>query len=525
MSLQPTLNPALPEPSPQLLRTCRLATLAILVLALAWRLLRYALDMPVWGDEAFLGLNLMDRTFLGMLQPLNYTQVAPILFLLAEWLMQHFLGTSEYALRLLPLLAGLAAVALFYRWSRLLLAPLPATIALGFYALGYYTVRHSVEIKPYAFDQLAALAFFLPASMWLLRPEKSRPLWTLALLTPFALAGSYPAVFVAGGIALALLPALYRRASMNAWLAYGLFAALLLGTFLAIFYTVGGGQYDQTSTFMREYWKESFPPHNPLSALVWLIDVHAGNMFAYPVGGNHGGSAATLLLAIAGLIVFIRSRRGPLLILLLAPFALTFIAAALQRYPYGGSARVAQHLAPAICVLAGQGCFWLITTFARQWDRQALAALVAVLLIIGLIGLIRDIAKPYKTLPDQQARAFITQGLQSAAPAAQITVLQPRRKVPVNFQWYLRASHRYIIWPDAEESTLRPSSPATLLLFNFDPALNLAARESQLSHLPPGGKILQQETVHLQIGPVQEGPAFAQRLLWSRFPASSAPTP
>ena len=53
----------------------------VLALGVAWRLARYALRMPLWGDEAALALNLLDRDFAGLLAPLANAQVSPVLFL------------------------------------------------------------------------------------------------------------------------------------------------------------------------------------------------------------------------------------------------------------------------------------------------------------------------------------------------------------------------------------------------------------------------------------------------------------
>lgn len=122
-------------------------TMVILSIGILWRLIRYALRFPVWGDEAALALNLMDRDFGAILQPLNYGQVAPALFLSTEMAMQKFAGASEYALRLIPLISGTLATILFWRWSRLLRDEIVVLFAAGFYALGSYTVRHSVGGK------------------------------------------------------------------------------------------------------------------------------------------------------------------------------------------------------------------------------------------------------------------------------------------------------------------------------------------------------------------------------------------
>src|ERR1019366_2491614 len=44
-------------------------------------ILRYALNLPIWGDEGFLGINILDRSFHDLLRPMEYIQVAPLGFL------------------------------------------------------------------------------------------------------------------------------------------------------------------------------------------------------------------------------------------------------------------------------------------------------------------------------------------------------------------------------------------------------------------------------------------------------------
>src|SRR4051812_46317535 len=85
--------------------TLRRWTLALVLVGVLWRTVRYLLRFPVWGDEAFSCLNLASRDYLGLLRPLEFKQVAPLLFWWGERTAYHLLGTSELALRLLPFLA------------------------------------------------------------------------------------------------------------------------------------------------------------------------------------------------------------------------------------------------------------------------------------------------------------------------------------------------------------------------------------------------------------------------------------
>ena len=59
-------------------------TLAFLLLGALACTVRFGLRFPLWPDDAHFAINLVHRDFAGILQPLEYHQVAPPLFLLAD---------------------------------------------------------------------------------------------------------------------------------------------------------------------------------------------------------------------------------------------------------------------------------------------------------------------------------------------------------------------------------------------------------------------------------------------------------
>src|SRR6478672_2004861 len=97
-----------------------------------WRLVRFAMAFPVWGDEAMTGLNVLERSsYAQMLEPLKYFQVAPVGYLCSlRFVFDHF-GVSDYTARLPALVAGLCALLLYWRWARLLVSPSAALFATG----------------------------------------------------------------------------------------------------------------------------------------------------------------------------------------------------------------------------------------------------------------------------------------------------------------------------------------------------------------------------------------------------------
>jgi Dolichyl-phosphate-mannose-protein mannosyltransferase len=416
----------------------------LLALGVLWRTIRYLCQFPLWGDEAFVCLNFLDRGYWELIQPLRFDQVAPLLFLWTEATMYHLLGSAEWALRLLPFLAGLGSLGLFWRLTWLSLSSRAALFAMGMLAVAYYPVRHSCEVKPYAFDLLMALILLVPAVGFLREPKHSRWLVILTLLIPVVLGLSYPAVFIAAAVSVALLPTVWRQPDFSLRLTFVAFNLLMGSCFLSYYWLAGLGQY---ASMDKHYWEGSFPPAQPVALLTWLCQVHTGNMFAYPIGGHHGGSTLTFVLCCAGACQLWRQRRGELLALAIVPFVLTMLAAAVQRYPYGGSARVAQHLAPGICVLAGTGLAALLQRLpSLRSQRGCSLAACCCLALLGVGGVVRDLLKPYKTDDHRLVRQVVGDLLCRSTGGDQVVVMDPIASTGPTFEWYLRQAGERVAW-------------------------------------------------------------------------------
>jgi hypothetical protein len=497
-------------------RFYRNLALSLLLLGVAWRVLRYLLQFPIWGDEASVCLNLLDRDYLGLTRPLRFIQVAPLLFLWSELTAYRLLGGSEWAMRLMPFLAGLGSLLLFWRLVQRTLTPLAGVIAVGILAVAYYPVRHACEAKPYALDLFMALALLVAATNYLHDPRRPRWLIVLTIFVPISLGTSYPAVFVAGAVSVALLPSVWRCADwrLRGW--YFAYNGLIPLSFLGVYLFAGTGQYASTGGTQNTYWADWFPPSQPLALLQWLARAHTGNMMAYPVGGRDGASVLTLLLVVTGLSYFLHARRWQLLALLLVPFALTFLAAAMHRYPYGGSARVAQHLAPAICMLGGTGAAVALAGVARRFGSERRWGILAcgLLAVIGVAGMTRDWRKPYKTENDQLVRHIIFDVIRQAGPDDQIVVLDTKRCAPASFEWYLRQHGERVAW-DAAVDWDRLQRRGRLWGLSF--CEDDSARSSVAARLMDCKRPMMLTVHHafdLQLGPSDEPPCHGEVFCW-----------
>lgn len=436
-------------------RTLARLALYLVIINLVWRCVRYALGFPIWGDEAFVAMNLLNRGFAGMIAPLEYAQIVPLGFLWGELAVTRVLGISEWALRLLPFLMGLLSMVVFWRWAGKILDTRTALLAVAVFAASYYPVRHATELKPYSGDLLMSLVLIWLGWAVYQRPDRLGR-WALLMVT--AAAGvwlSYPSVFVAGGVGLLLsyLAARRRSAALTGlWLAYGL---CTVASFAVMYFAYArphaAAAWPADAPWTIDTWGDGFPPlARPLRLPLWLLDVHTGNMLAYPVGGVNGGSALTSVLVLIGIVSIWRTRRA-LLLLLLGPLAFALVAAAMHVYPYGTSARFTLYMAPAFCLLAGVGLMSAIKTLCppRRIFR-CIGITAGVMAIIAVSGIARDLAQPYKAVwDDENRRAVQWLAEQSGPDDLWVSFNAPDPKLTYADNLYRRggsgARHRYYL--------------------------------------------------------------------------------
>jgi hypothetical protein len=382
-------------------------TLAFLLLGLLARCVRYFLRFPLWEDECFLCANFLDRDYGGMLQPLHFHQVSPILFLWLQLTVIKLLGYTEMTLRLVPFVAGIGSMLLFYRLARVCLTGVPRLLAVALFSVTYGMIRYSAEAKPYGIDLFVSLVLVNFLVNWLLRAESNRWLWALAACIPVAVGLSYGAVMLGGGLCLTMAWLIWRQrrwGSVAPWLTFSL---ALLGSFLALYFLCIRVQAAVELGAMRDFWDEHFPPLNSFRSFAWwLLYVHAGDILAYPGGGTPFQSSAATVCWIAGLVALARRRGGTFVVLCLAPQAVTFAAALMRRYPYGGHIRLNLYLAPFMCMVIGYGAAVLVSFFAKRQAAQALSAFLVVLAGVATVCIGRDLAGPYKNVSDLRARGF-----------------------------------------------------------------------------------------------------------------------
>ena len=370
-------------------RRKRLA-LALISLGVALRTWQYAGRGSLWLDEAALARNVLARSWAELLQPLDYTQVAPRGFLLATKAAASLLGPTEHALRLYSFLLSVLALPLLYRLARSILPERAALLALGLFAVLGRPVFYASEAKQYSGDLFFAILLLLLAMPLVRGDAGSRQIVAFGVAGAVAVWFSQPTVFVIAGIALVLAVAVTRGRMRPDRAIFAALAICALSAGAAVYATLHTFP-PADAAYMRSFWERGFLPWPPAARLSFVRDA-----IAWPFTGLYGlfydllgMPVATIgaALALLGAVALWRRERAALL-LLLAPIAVTIGAGALRIFPFAttldgfnklaaGNARLLLFLLPALVLLVVAGLDALLDAprIATRRAGRALAVL------------------------------------------------------------------------------------------------------------------------------------------------------
>lgn len=241
----------------------RLLLFFVLSLGLGIRLINYFSNPGLWLDEALLALNLMERTYAGLLGPLGRNQVAPVLFLLIQKFIINLLGPGEMALRLFPLFCSALSLPLLYLLSRNLTGDKKiALTALFVFAFAPLQIRYSTEVKQYMTDVFVMLFLLWLYSHYLKHSKSTSTLAWLAISGILAVFLSNIAILVMFTIGLhwfgsEVAEKRLKVRSLSVMASWIIVFALYYHLFIS---------GHQTKTFMVNYWGDNFMPFNLFSA-------------------------------------------------------------------------------------------------------------------------------------------------------------------------------------------------------------------------------------------------------------------
>ncbi|MFY9551330.1 MAG: glycosyltransferase family 39 protein [Thermoanaerobaculia bacterium] len=328
-------------------------SLVLLVLAgAALRLWQYFGNTSLWVDEIAVAENVIRTPFCALLsEPLALDQVAPPGFLAALKLATSALGPTEFALRLTPLVCGLASLPLFAILALRTRPGWTSVFAMALFAFSPILISYSAEAKQYSTDVCVSLALTLIALGLRNAPERSSRFLLAGLAGATAVWFSMGAVLMVAGLgaALAVLALREGRVRLPARLAgmLGLWAASAAAAVALGFHSLTPA----TREYMQYFWQPSLP--RPIVVALVLL--------ASPVLWKKRSEAAPLLIG---------------------PAAVALAAAVTHQYPFSG--RAILFLTPAALLAAADGAGLIVDGLARLHVPQPVGgALFAVSLAVA----------------------------------------------------------------------------------------------------------------------------------------------
>lgn len=393
-------------------RTIGWITVGFILLGVVLRTIRFGLCFPLYGDEGSLAANFLDRDFAGLFRPLDYGQIAPLGFLWAELGVVKLLGFGEYSLRFLPYVASIASVGLFAILARQFCRDtMAAALSIAVFGVSLVLIRYAAEVKPYSIDLLVSIAILYIALRVIEGTNETYLLWYLALFVPIAVLFSLPSLFVIAGVLFTVGVQFLLSRDRKLLVPSVALAVSTLVSFAIYYVYFLSPHHEFHKQGMTTFWAGAFPPiDNPFHLVWWFLDIHTGRLMAYPAGDKNGSSAISFFCFVVGAVALWKDHRRPALLLMLSPLLMTLGAAFLHRYPYGGSARIVQHLAPVICLLVGIGidrAFRWTTKPLRQANGRKIT--FAAMATLGLCFAVADGFKPYIEDVDPKTRDYCRQ--------------------------------------------------------------------------------------------------------------------
>ncbi|MGD1715885.1 glycosyltransferase family 39 protein [Dapis sp. BLCC M172] len=328
----------------------------IIAFGVAMRLIQYLANRSLWADEAVLALNIVNGSYLELLQPLDYDQGAPIGFLIVEKLAVQILGNNEYVLRFFPFICGVGSLFLFYELSKRLIPKSAIIIGLTLFASLPFLVYYSAEVKQYSSDVAIALLLYLLLLPLVQQKLNRGRIIKYSLVGATAIWFSHPSIFILASLGgSALLIDLWQKNSQKELDKIKQLLLIYSAWFLSfvIFYFVSLRNLTGNETLTTS-WGSGFPS-SPFD-IIWMLDAF-GKFFYKPLGFSKGIDGLAIVFFLLGCISF-WLRRKEILLLLLSPLFMTFLASFLHQYPF--RSRLVLFLTPYVIFLIAEGGSYIL---------------------------------------------------------------------------------------------------------------------------------------------------------------------
>lgn len=349
----------------------------IIVLGVVARFYFYWADRSLFIDEAMHAVSLLSRSYEELLHPYVYNVARPIGYSLLIKFITLIISTSEYSLRLIPMLSGIASIFLFLCLLKKIGGKLFITIGMLFFCFNGYLIIYSSEFKHYSVELFFALLMTL---IYLWYVESKTDVKRLVIFTGIGLVSifmTYATMFVLAGI---LAIELFENRKRTNWKIFGPFlgiylflgAAIMINYFLFIrFFTVD------------QYYFENFSNWYPNIFILTKENYFHLVRFWTDLLKNPGYFQFPLMMTVLYLLGYKECKRRNLVIarLCIFPIIAALIAATCGKYSFHG--RLLLFYVPFLIILISLGMIRLIQS--KNYLVKCVGGIIVLLVISRML--------------------------------------------------------------------------------------------------------------------------------------------
>ncbi|MCK4664378.1 MAG: glycosyltransferase family 39 protein [Bacteroidales bacterium] len=346
--------------------------------------IQFVSNRSLWLDEAMLALNIINRDYSELLLPLDYTQVAPILFLLTEKFFTNLINGNEWSLRIFPLLCYFASIPLFYKVTNLLTRNgIVSKISLLMFCCTPMLIFYSSETKQYMTDVFVTLLiYFIALSTYKGRYTK---LFILSFWGGLCIFLSNISVIILFCIGLFLL---FRNCKeRKTLLNYNmLIPCVIWGCFFLLYY-LSFIQNHPSESIQKSAWRGTgdFLPHNPFNMNFWNLKAKEifGSLLGYPA--RFYLYVPVSLFYLSSLFVMLKQKKYRIVYFLTAPIIVHLILSYFEKYPFAN--RLILYQIPLYIITISLGLFYLYDFIKTKTNIKYLQTLFFIPVVVLFIQL------------------------------------------------------------------------------------------------------------------------------------------
>lgn len=326
----------------------------VIIIGIAISIFQFFYNRSLWLDEANLALNIINRNFLELFEPLDRFQVAPILFLQIEKLFTLIIGNSEFGLRLFPLFCYWCSVYFLYRLLKILdINSYTVILTLSIFMFNGTIIFYSSEVKQYMTDALLLTCMFY----FTLKDYKNTKTHYFVLgatgIVGIFLSNVAPIILLCCGLYLFLAHFKQGWDILKNYLVIGFLWLIAFGIYFVFFI------YDHpTREFMLRYWSME-GAFMPIDSEFFKFAIRKYYMFYHDLF-DFGWMGFYLLQMVFLLGCYHLFEKGKvrLLIISILPVLVHLVLSSIKLYPF--DLRLILYLCPAFVIILAFGLEYLI---------------------------------------------------------------------------------------------------------------------------------------------------------------------